>query len=87
MPSFQCDLVTPQGSAFAEPCDVVTLPGVEGSFQILFNHAPLVAVLAAGPVRIAQGSRTRDFQITGGVVEVLANTVTILAERVTEGGK
>jgi F-type H+-transporting ATPase subunit epsilon len=61
---------------FAGEASVVTLPGVDGSFQILNDHAALVSTLEKGTL-----TADKDvFQIEGGVVEVLNNKVLILAE-------
>jgi F-type H+-transporting ATPase subunit epsilon len=82
---FRLELVTPEGSAYEGASTAVQLPGVDGLFQVLHNHAPLVAALAAGVVKVdlADGP-TRRFAIDGGLVEVLANRVVVLAQRVTE---
>jgi F-type H+-transporting ATPase subunit epsilon len=56
----------------------VTLPGVNGSFQILNDHAAIVSTLAKGEL----SADKEVFQIEGGVVEVLNNRVLVLAEGV-----
>ena len=70
------EIITPDRKVFAGEASVVTLPGVDGSFQILNDHAALVSTLEKGAL-----SADKDvFQIEGGVVEVLNNKVLILAE-------
>lgn len=70
------EIITPDRKVFAGEASVVTLPGVDGSFQILNDHATLVSTLEKGTL-----SADKDvFQIEGGVVEVLNNKVLILAE-------
>lgn len=57
------------------------LPGIDGSFEILSNHAPLISILGAGKVKLQHPDKTLAFfDIRGGVVEVLGNKVLILAE-------
>lgn len=76
------DIITPDKSVFSGDVISVQLPGVEGSFQILKNHAPLIATLATGNVKIVDSHKeTVSFTISGGVVEVLNNKVTVLAEK------
>jgi F-type H+-transporting ATPase subunit epsilon len=70
------EIITPDRKVFAGEASVVTLPGIDGSFQILNDHAALVSTLEKGTL-----SADKDvFQIEGGVVEVLNNKVLILAE-------
>jgi F-type H+-transporting ATPase subunit epsilon len=70
------EIITPDRKVFAGEASVVTLPGIDGSFQILNDHAALVSTLEKGTL-----SADKDvFQIEGGVVEVLNNNVLILAE-------
>ena len=82
---FRLELVTPEGSAYEGAATAAQLPGVDGLFQVLHNHAPLVAALGAGVVKVdLPEGPARRFAIDGGLVEVLANRVVVLAQRVTE---
>lgn len=82
---FRLELVTPEGSAFQDVCTAVQLPGAEGLFQVLTNHAPIVASLTKGVVKVdLPTGPSRRFAIDGGLVEVLDNRVVVLAQRVTE---
>ncbi len=61
--------------------EAVKLPGVEGSFGILNNHAPIIATLKKGTVKVTDSAKKiENFEINGGVVEVLNNKITVLAE-------
>ena len=60
---------------------LVQLPGIDGSFEIMNNHAPLISVLRKGNIKVVnQGEEPMNFEIRGGVIEVLHNSVLILAE-------
>jgi F-type H+-transporting ATPase subunit epsilon len=48
------EIITPENKLYSGEVDMVTLPGVDGSFQLLNNHAPIVSTLAAGTVRITE---------------------------------
>ena len=75
------EIITPETTLFAGEVSLVQLPGIDGSFEILDNHAPLISVLAAGKMKIQDASKqTQFFDIKGGVVEVLFNKVLVLAE-------
>jgi F-type H+-transporting ATPase subunit epsilon len=77
----QLEIITPEHTLFSGEVDLVQLPGIDGSFEILNNHAPLISVLSGGKVKIRDERKgLQYFDIKGGVVEVLNNKVLLLAE-------
>ena len=77
----QLDIITPDKKVYSGTVESVKLPGAEGSFGILKNHAPIIATLRKGIVKITDSSKKMEnIAINGGVVEVLNNTITVLAE-------
>ena len=74
------EIITPDRKVFTGEASAVTFPGIEGQFQVLNNHAPLVSTLAKGPVTIQTSTGQQVFIVDGGVVEVLRNRVLVLAE-------
>ena len=76
------ELITPEREVFAGEASRVNLPGIDGLFEILNNHAPLISALKAGPVKITTQNTVKTINITGGFAEVLNNKVVILAESV-----
>ena len=75
------EIVTPEKTIFAGEVSLVQLPGVDGSFEILNHHAPLISVLKRGKIKIEDDQNQEQFfEINGGVVEVLRNKVLVLAE-------
>ena len=73
-------IITPDKSVFDGTVTSVTVPGTAGSFQVLVNHAPIVSSLDEGKVIIRTGNNEEVLLISGGVVEVIDNHVTVLAE-------
>jgi len=75
------EIVSPSGRVFHGDARGVIAPGTEGSFEVLKNHAPMIASFEVGTIDISlqSGDRIR-FATSGGFLEVLNNTVTILAE-------
>ena len=64
-----------------ENVHLVQLPGIDGSFEIMNNHAPLISVLKKGKIKVEnKGEIPLFFDVNGGVIEVLHNKVLILAE-------
>ncbi len=81
MPAFYVDIVSPSGSVFRGEAERVRAPGVAGTFEVLHNHAPMIAAIDMGPLYVTTpGGERIAFATSGGFVEVLNNTVTILAE-------
>lgn len=58
------------------------MPGVTGSFEVLNNHAPMIAALATGKMRVNTGKENVIYNIKGGFVEMLNNNVSVLVEGV-----
>ncbi|MCC6817498.1 MAG: ATP synthase F1 subunit epsilon [Bacteroidia bacterium] len=75
----QVDILTPDKTLFSGDAKVVTLPGVNGSFQIMDMHAPLISALSVGTVIVDNGNEKLEFAVNGGIVEVLSNKIVILA--------
>jgi len=73
-------IITPGKTIFEGEVTGVQMNGVNGSFEILNGHSPLVSVLNSGKVRVTNQKEVLFFEIDGGVVEVLNNNVSILAE-------
>ena len=80
--SLRVRLVSPERILFDTTADAVELPAKNGYMEVLYGHAPLLAELGAGDVRLHGGSRraaSRSTTCAWGFVEVLPDRVTILA--------
>lgn len=75
------EIITPDKKVFAGECTSVHVPGIDGQLQFLNNHAPLITTLGVGNVKIKAAEGNLQFEISGGVVEVLKNKVIVLAEK------
>src|SRR5882757_3374700 len=74
-------LVTPDRVLADVTAEAVELPSMSGYLEALYGHAPLLAELGAGEVRLHGGSSgDQKFFVAWGFVEVLPERVTILAE-------
>jgi len=81
MKLFQAQILTPDGSVFDGQVESIRMPGSEGDFQVLINHANLMASLDVGPVTIVDSSgKNHKFAVSGGVVDVNNNVVSLFAE-------
>jgi len=79
--SLRVRLVSPERVLFDTTADAVELPAKNGYMEVLYGHAPLMAELGAGDVRLHGGSNGGDqiYNVSWGFVEVLPDRVTILA--------
>jgi F-type H+-transporting ATPase subunit epsilon len=78
-------VLTPEKEIYQGQITSVKVPGISGQFEILNNHAPIVAALGQGDVRIldAKGEK-KIFAIKKGFIEVLKNEVSLLVQGVKE---
>ncbi len=74
------DIVTPERLAYSGEVDSVQLPGSEGELGVLPHHAPLIATLGAGELRIRKGGTEETFAVFGGFLQVLPDKVVVMAE-------
>ena len=76
------EIITAENKIYSGDVEAVKLPGSDGSFGILNNHAPMIASLKKDTVKVTDTKKNvENFEINGGVVEVLNNKVVVLAEK------
>jgi F-type H+-transporting ATPase subunit epsilon len=80
MATFHFDLVSPEKLAFSGEVDQVDIPGVEGDFGVLAGHAPVIAAIRPGIITVFSGGAREMIIVTGGVAEVTASGLTVLAD-------
>jgi len=90
------EVITPDSNLFSGEAVYVSLPGIDGFFQVLNNHAPIISSLKAGEMKVEltnsvnpgslssavklEGQTTLRIPIKGGVAELLNNKLIVLAE-------
>lgn len=79
MKTFKAKILTPDGPVFDGMAVGVQIPGEQGRFEVLANHAPLISSLAIGSVKIKTAENQTVFAVSGGVAEVQHNNLVILA--------
>lgn len=74
-------ITKPDSTLYEGEVSLMQLPGSNGLFEILNNHAPIIASLAKGVIRIEDDDKhTHTFDIRGGVVKGQKNDFTILVQ-------
>ncbi len=79
------EILTPEKKVFTGNVLGVQLPGINGSFEVLDRHAPMVSALKTGKIKIlTDKTSTTSFTIESGFVEVLNNKTLVLVEGAEE---
>ena len=68
--TFDLSVVTPVGAAFEGEAEMVIVPGAAGEIGVLARHAPLVAMLKAGEIRVKAGNEWQSFAAGPGYFKV-----------------
>tara|TARA_B100001175_G_C19268058_1_gene522775 strand:- start:12 stop:248 length:237 start_codon:yes stop_codon:yes gene_type:complete len=75
------DILTPEKLLFEGKIKSVKLPGTNGEFEILNNHAPIISTLSKGEICVTNSNNEREkFNINGGVIEMQNNKIIVLAD-------
>ncbi len=76
----QLEILTPEKKIYSGEVQSITLPGTMGSFQILNNHAPIVASLSKGMLTFTTGDKIKEMEVEDGFVEMHYNTIVVCIE-------
>ena len=78
--TIRCEIVSQDRTVFQGDVDIVVLPGAAGEMGILPHHAPVLAILKYGVIKIRQAGKEQLFVVAGGIAEVQPDIVTVLAD-------
>lgn len=76
----QFDLVSPERMLASFEASEIEIPGAEGDFTAMADHAALVTTMRPGVLKAKGASQTSEYVVTGGFVEVSATATSVLAE-------
>ena len=77
----QLEIITAESQLFSGEVSSVKLPGMDGEFEILDNHAPVISTLDKGIIRVIDNNnKTENFEVNGGVIEMQNNKIIVLAD-------
>lgn len=83
MANLYVEIVAPDKRVFHGEAQRIQAPGVEGGFEVRYNHAPMIAAIGVGPLYVTVPSGEKiTYATSGGFLEVIGNVVTVLAETV-----
>lgn len=81
------EIVTPEKKVVDETVDSVTIPTANGEIGVLTSHAPLISALKSGVLAYTKGGASEKMVVSGGFVEVAADTVSVLADIAESAGE
>lgn len=81
MSKIKVELVTPEQLLFSVEADSVEVPGTEGDFGVLYNHAPMISTIRPGIVSVHNNGSLKEVFVSGGFAEITGERCTILAEQ------
>ena len=81
------EIVTPEGYAFSENVEMVTLPGVVGQFGVYAQHVPLITRMVPGEIIVKKDGDDLFIVVGEGLIEVAPNRISILTDLAIEADR
>ena len=78
--TFDLSVVTPEGAAYEGEAEMLIVPGDAGEIGVLARHAPLVAMLRAGEIRVKAGGEWQTFAAGPGYFKVQQDRALVLVD-------
>jgi F-type H+-transporting ATPase subunit epsilon len=87
MATIQFDLVSPERKLASVAASEIQIPGADGDFTAMAEHAPMLTTLRPGLLTVKAGSDVTEYIVTGGFVEVSGTNASVLAEQAVPKGE
>ena len=85
---FDLTIISAESKVFEGEVENVLVPGMIGDFLVLSNHAPCISSIRPGFLEFAEGtSKKQRYFVSGGIIEVINNTVSVLVDSAIKGDK
>ena len=86
--TFRFELVCPEGMVFEADVEHVLIPGAEGDFMVMPDHAPLISTLRPGLLEVSNEKQEKtQYYVSSGLAEVNPTSLTILAQQALDTTK
>jgi F-type H+-transporting ATPase subunit epsilon len=79
-------VISPEAVLFEGETDSIVAPAYDGEIGILTGHAPLMALLGNGELRLGAGGTGKRFTVSGGFLQVVNDDVRVVTEKATAAG-
>ena len=85
---FELSVISAESKVFEGEVENVLVPGMVGDFLVLSNHAPCISSIRPCFLEFSDGSSSKHrYFVSGGIIEVINNTVSLLVDKAVTGDK
>ena len=85
---FELSIISAESKVFEGKVENVLVPGMVGDFLVLPNHAPCISSIRPGFLEFSEGTSDKQrYFVSGGIIEVINNMVSVLVDSAVAGDK
>ena len=85
---FDLTIISAESKVFEGKVENILVPGMVGDFLVLANHAPCISSIRSGFLEFSEGTSDKQrYFVSGGIVEVINNMVSVLVDSAVSGEK
>ena len=85
---FELSIISAESKVFAGKVENILVPGMVGDFLVLSNHAPCISSIRPGFLEFSEGTSDKQrYFVSGGIIEVINNIVSVLVDSAVSGDK
>ena len=85
---FELNVISAESKVFQGEVENVLVPGMSGDFLVLPNHAPCISSIRPGFLEFSEdASKKQRYFVSGGIIEVVNNTVSVLVDSAIDGDR
>ena len=85
---FDLSIISAESKVFEGKVENILVPGMVGDFLVLLNHAPCISSIRPGFLEFSEGKgKNKRYFVSGGIVEVIDNIVSVLVDSAISGEK
>ena len=85
---FELSIISAESKVFEGKVESILMPGMVGDFLVLSNHAPCISSIRPGFLEFSEGTSDKQrYFVSGGIIEVINNMVSVLVDSAVSGDK
>ena len=85
---FELTIISAESKVFEGEVEGVLVPGMVGDFLVLSNHAPCISSIRPGFLEFSEGTSDKQrYFVSGGIIEIINNMVSVLVDSAVSGEK
>ena len=85
---FELSIISAESKVFEGKVENILVPGMVGDFLVLSNHAPCISSIRPGFLEFSEGTSDKQrYFVSGGIIEVINNMVSVLVDSAVSGEK